>query len=49
MDPTALVLPYGERARQGEMVCDSAESGVTCTDETSRHGFRLSRERYELF
>src|SRR5438067_2045223 len=48
LDPSAAVLPYGQRTRQGSIVCESAESGVTCTNEASGHGFALSRERYRL-
>jgi hypothetical protein len=48
-DPAAPVLAYGQRTRQGSTVCESAEAGVTCTNEASGHGFFLSRERYRLF
>ncbi len=42
-------LPYGESVRVGDLVCSSAETGVRCTDEPSGHGFRLSRQSYDLF
>ena len=48
-DPAAPVLAYGQRTRQGSTVCESAEAGVTCTNEASGHGFFLSRDRYRLF
>jgi hypothetical protein len=48
-DPAAAVLGYGQRTRQGSFVCDSAEAGVTCTNEGTGHGFFVSRERYRFF
>jgi hypothetical protein len=42
-------LPYGEAVRVGEFVCSSAETRVRCANETSGHGFTLSRRTYELF
>jgi len=48
-DPAATALAYGQRARQGSVVCESAEVGLTCTEEAGGHGFFLSRERYRLF
>lgn len=42
-------LPYGESISAGVLRCDSAESGITCRDTESGHGFGLSRERYEMF
>ena len=48
-DPNAPVLGYGQRTRQASFVCDSAEVGVTCTNEATGHGFFLSRERYRFF
>jgi len=49
MDPASPVLPYGQRARQGSFVCESAEAGVTCTNEATGRGFFLSRDTYRTF
>ena len=32
----------------GTMTCDSETSGVTCTDTSTGHFFRVSRESYQL-
>jgi uncharacterized protein DUF6636 len=42
-------LAYGEAITAGPMRCDSAESGMTCRDVGSGHGFSISREAYQLF
>ena len=49
VDPASPVLTYGQRARQGSFVCESAETGVTCTNEATGRGFFLSRESYRIF
>ncbi len=43
------VLQYGDSMTAGAMRCESAESGVTCRDVESGHGFAMSREAYRLF
>ena len=43
------VLDYGEISRLGNVECNSKEDGLTCTHVPSRHGFFVSRARYELF
>ena len=43
------VLPYGESLMAGVLRCESAESGITCRDVQTGHGFSLSREAYRLF
>ena len=43
------VLGYGEMSRVGNVECTSKEEGLTCTHTPSRHGFFVSRARYELF
>jgi hypothetical protein len=48
-DPSATVLAYGQHTRQGSIVCDSEQAGVTCTNEASNHGFFLSRDSYRIF
>jgi hypothetical protein len=49
LDPASTVLAYGARTRQGSIVCESAQAGVTCTNEASGHGFFLSRDSYRIF
>jgi len=43
------VLPYGASTRQGEYVCESKTSGVTCRSLNTGHGFTVARELYETF
>ena len=45
----ADVLAYGSSARRGDFVCTSAPDGMTCLDIQTGHGFRVSRQRYEVF
>ncbi|WP_454786270.1 DUF6636 domain-containing protein [Mycobacterium antarcticum] len=42
-------LPYGQSVAAGSLRCDSAESGITCIDSATNHGFSIARERYEMF
>jgi hypothetical protein len=42
-------LAYGEAITAGPMRCESAESGMTCRDVGSGHGFSISRQAYQLF
>ena len=46
--PDAL-LPYGESISAGALRCESAESGITCRDLRTAHGFSISRQAYQLF
>jgi len=41
-------LPYGQTAAGGTITCDSQTGGVTCTDSSTNHFFRLSRDSYQL-
>ena len=41
-------LAYGQTHTVGTITCGSAPSGVTCTDTSTGHFFRVSRESYEL-
>jgi uncharacterized protein DUF6636 len=43
------VLPYGSSIAAGVLECESAESGVTCRDVDTGHGFSISRQEYQLF
>jgi hypothetical protein len=42
-------LAYGKSLSAGALVCDSAESGITCRDTATGHGFSIAREAYRLF
>jgi hypothetical protein len=42
-------LAYGQSLSAGTLVCDSAESGITCRDTGTGHGFSIAREAYRLF
>ena len=41
-------LDYGQTLSVGTITCDSETSGVTCTDSSTGHFFRISRESYQL-
>lgn len=41
-------LDYGETAFSGSIRCPVEPTGITCTDTTTGHFFRISRESYEL-
>lgn len=41
-------LDYGQSHTVGAITCDSEPSGVTCTDSSTGHYFRVSRESYQL-
>jgi hypothetical protein len=45
---TARVLAYGESWSSGGFTCESATTGLTCTNEDG-HGFSLSRETWSQF
>jgi hypothetical protein len=47
-DPGSPVLQYGQTRSLNGLQCDSEISGMTCTDNSSGHYFRLSRDNYEL-
>ena len=49
LDPRNPVLPYGDDVEVGRFTCSSRETGVTCRDGNTGHGFFLARERYDLF
>ena len=46
--PGLPILPYGQTRSAGPITCNSEASGVTCTDRSTGHFFRLSRESYQL-
>lgn len=41
-------LDYGQTRSVGAITCESESSGITCTDTSSGHFFRVSKEFYEL-
>lgn len=45
--PHKSTLDYGQTLSVGTITCDSEPSGVTCTDASTGHFFRVSRESYE--
>lgn len=47
--PGQRVLAYGTAAESGSIKCGSQETGVTCVDADTGHGFMVSRERYTIF
>ena len=42
-------LDYGTSIGAGLLVCESEESGMTCTDTETGRGFSISREGYDIF
>lgn len=42
-------LAYGSSIAAGTLTCDSAESGITCRDSATQHGFAISRQAYQIF
>lgn len=43
-----VALDYGQTKSVGVMSCASEPSSVTCTDASTGHSFRVSRDSYEL-
>jgi hypothetical protein len=41
-------LDFGHSRSVGEITCNSEQSGVTCTDSSTGHFFRISRDSYQL-
>jgi hypothetical protein len=41
-------VDYGQTRSVGPITCDSETSGMTCTDNTTGHFFRVSRDSYQL-
>jgi hypothetical protein len=42
------VLGYGQTRSVGAITCDSEPAGITCTDASTGHYFRVSPESYEF-
>ena len=47
-EPTGRVLDYGARAVNGPISCLSQQSGLSCSNRRTGHGFELSRADYQL-
>jgi len=41
-------LQYGETRSVASLTCESEPAGITCTDSSTGHLFRISRDSYEL-
>jgi hypothetical protein len=48
LDPPPPTLAYGQTRSVGTITCDVEPSGVTCTDSSTGHFLRLSRDSYQL-
>jgi hypothetical protein len=46
--PGEATLDYGQTKSVGTFTCDSELSGVKCTDSSTGHYFRVSRDSYDL-
>jgi hypothetical protein len=46
--PPMPTLNYGQTRSLGPLTCDSEPTGVTCTDSSTGHFFRVSRDSYQL-
>jgi len=49
IDKRVPVLQYGQVAAMEQYACISAESGLTCWDTQTGHGFMMSREAYSTW
>jgi hypothetical protein len=41
-------LDFGQSRTAGTITCDSESAGMTCTDSSTGHFFRVSRESYQV-
>jgi hypothetical protein len=46
--PPMPTLDYGQTRSVGVITCDSEPAGMTCTDSSTGHFFRVSQESYQL-
>jgi hypothetical protein len=49
LDRKAKVLGYGHTTKFRRLRCTSRATGITCRSTRSRHGFRVSAEKQEVF
>jgi hypothetical protein len=47
-EPDVPTLGYGQTRSVDTIACDSEPTGMTCTDSSTGHFFRVSREFYQL-
>ena len=47
-NPAVPILDYGQTRSVGTLSCDSEPSGVTCTDSSTGHFFRVSSDSFQL-
>jgi hypothetical protein len=46
--PGEATLNYGQTISEGTITCASEQSGMTCTDNSSGHYFRVSKDSFNL-
>jgi hypothetical protein len=46
--PPPPTLAYGQTRSVGTLTCDSAPSGITCTDSGTGHFFRAAEDSYQM-
>jgi len=46
--PVNETLAYGQTRSFGSITCESQPTGMTCSDSSTGHYFRISRDTYEL-
>ncbi len=46
--PGLSTLNYGQTLSSGPITCDSESTGMTCTDNSTGHFFRVSSDSYQL-
>ena len=49
LDPSAEVLPYGEKIKIKRFRCASKQKGMRCVNRDNKHGFFLSAQEVRLF
>jgi hypothetical protein len=47
--PGSKKLAYGTQSQVGDFTCVSRFGGMTCTNRSTGHGFRISAQSYKLF
>jgi hypothetical protein len=46
--PNVAILEYGQTRSAGTITCDSESTGMTCTDASTGHYFRMARGANEI-
>jgi hypothetical protein len=49
IDRGSPVLRYGDRITRGRFRCKSKQSGIRCVNRRNGHGFKISKQRAQLF